>query len=438
MELMRRARDGVGIGAACLLALSSAFAAAGVSLGLLGLLVATAFDAPAFVRWLRRDPVAWLIVAWAVWVAFRAALPNVFPASSENRGSAIVDTLVVGAVPAAFLAWWGRRVPGRWLTLLGLAALGLVIGAALNGHWSDFGSYLHDRRMTLGLNNNGGSFFAAVLIVGLLSLAVPWLARNRAGRDRRWWTLVIVAAALGAFALMIVVLSRSRQVWLALPLLGVVTLLWQLRHRGLALFRGWSRGQWGLVVVVVLVIALVVGVSGRLIVQRMSQESATWEALASLDIERVPASSIGHRVGMWQVGLAQVAAHPWLGIGPSAARAAMRAAHNRILGNSAYPHFHDLYLQLAAEWGLPALVLFLALVLVLARGAFATLGTADAGRRDLAAFVLGSCFVFLTVSLVTVRHDDIHGGSLVTLLLACALLAGSRIAADPAADTAET
>jgi O-antigen ligase len=64
---------------------------------------------------------------------------------------------------------------------------------------------------------------------------------------------------------------------------------------------------------------------------------------------------------LWQVALDQIRAAPWLGIGP------MHAAH---WPNLKAAHPHNLYLQVAAEWGLPMALLLLAVIAT----AFARLG----------------------------------------------------------------
>jgi len=357
-------------------------------------------------------------------------MPNVYPATPENRWSGIVDGLVIGAVPAVLVAWWIRHVPGRWLTVMALAASGLLIAAIRKADWSNPGTYLISQRMTLGLSNNGGSFFAGIVLIGLLSLAVPLLVRT-IRRGRVWWSATIVSALFSFFTIIIIVLSRSRQVWIAFCALALATLAWQLRLRGIAAIRTACARYRAAVLVGTAIAVLIVAVSGKLIVDRMGQESATWRALAALDFDQVPPSSIGERIGMWQVSADLIEKYPWLGIGPAAERGAFAAAHNQILQGRTFAHFHNTYINIAVVWGVPALVPWLVLLILLARGSFRSLRLPDASRRELAGFVLSAGFLFLIVCLVTVRHDDIHGGSLVTILIACALVSGSRMGTSP-------
>jgi O-antigen ligase len=81
-----------------------------------------------------------------------------------------------------------------------------------------------------------------------------------------------------------------------------------------------------------------------------------------LSMEPVPAfrelgerGSIEARFYLWRIALDMIAAHPWLGVGP------MHYA-NQFNGEAAHPH--NIYLQIAAEYGLP---FFLILTFVLLR-----------------------------------------------------------------------
>ena len=80
----------------------------------------------------------------------------------------------------------------------------------------------------------------------------------------------------------------------------------------------------------------------------------------TLGMEELPAfrdlgerTSIESRLYLWGIALQDIAAHPWLGVGP------MHYAHH-FNGEAAHPH--NIYLQLAAEYGLPFFALLAALV----------------------------------------------------------------------------
>lgn len=84
---------------------------------------------------------------------------------------------------------------------------------------------------------------------------------------------------------------------------------------------------------------------------------------AALGMDELPAfrdlgerNSIEARLYLWGIALRDIAAHPWLGIGP------MHYAHH-FNGEAAHPH--NIYLQVAAEYGLP---FFAVLTAMVARG----------------------------------------------------------------------
>lgn len=63
-------------------------------------------------------------------------------------------------------------------------------------------------------------------------------------------------------------------------------------------------------------------------------------------------SSDSARLQLWQVAVDQIRSSPWLGVGP------MHYAHQP---NPKAAHPHNIYLQIAAEWGIPMLMALLAL-----------------------------------------------------------------------------
>lgn len=81
---------------------------------------------------------------------------------------------------------------------------------------------------------------------------------------------------------------------------------------------------------------------------------------ALLSMQEVPAfrdlgerGSVEARFYLWNIALRDIAAHPWFGVGP------MHYAH-QANGEAAHPH--NIYLQVAAEFGLPFFVLLAVLV----------------------------------------------------------------------------
>ena len=83
-------------------------------------------------------------------------------------------------------------------------------------------------------------------------------------------------------------------------------------------------------------------------------------------LERTVANPTSDRSYLWKLATHSIASHPWLGVGPQ------HFAHEgATLYKGAHPH--NFYLQIAAEWGIPAL-LCLASVLVLSARVLARAG----------------------------------------------------------------
>lgn len=134
-------------------------------------------------------------------------------------------------------------------------------------------------------------------------------------------------------------------------------------------------------------------------------------------IARTAADPTSSRTLLWTRALELIAAHPWLGVGP------LHFAHNSVdLGNAAHPH--DWILQIAAEWGLPALLCAFGLL-----GLGARVLLRSAGRiapTDLRNQQFLALFVTTGVAIVV---DGLFSGVLVMpqSRLAIALVAGCAV-----------
>jgi len=134
-------------------------------------------------------------------------------------------------------------------------------------------------------------------------------------------------------------------------------------------------------------------------------------------IERTAADPTSSRTLLWTRALELIAAHPWLGVGP------LHFAHyGADLGNAAHPH--DWILQIAAEWGVPALLCALCLLglgmRALLRSAGRIASTDLRNQQFLALFVTTG---------VAISVDGLFSGVLVMpqSRLAIALVAGCAV-----------
>lgn len=103
--------------------------------------------------------------------------------------------------------------------------------------------------------------------------------------------------------------------------------------------------------------------------------------------------SVSARLELWKLALGFVRESPWLGIGP------MHFAH-RIHPDAAHPH--NIYLQLAAEWGLPLAVLLLTGAgVALLQFAKIVCATKDSSERRVGGSLLIACIAILLDGMVS-------------------------------------
>jgi putative inorganic carbon (HCO3(-)) transporter len=156
--------------------------------------------------------------------------------------------------------------------------------------------------------------------------------------ERRWKTAGWVCAAILALSM---VLGFTRSIFLLGFPLGLLYLLWF-----------WKK--W-----------LVAAVPALALIMFFLGPRALRERITSIVEPHAEVDSNRHRAILRETGLAIIRAHPLLGIGPEQ----VKYQSDRWIPASALPlpvgyygHLHNLYLQYAAERGLPTLLIFLALI----------------------------------------------------------------------------
>jgi putative inorganic carbon (HCO3(-)) transporter len=105
-----------------------------------------------------------------------------------------------------------------------------------------------------------------------------------------------------------------------------------------------------------------------------------------------------HRVVTFRTGLEMVRAHPWFGLGPEQIRQQFDSympAELKPKPVGFYGHLHNIYIQYAAERGIPALLVFLWLIGTILWDAFRTLRRLPPGPSD-------DCFMLHAVIAVTI------------------------------------
>jgi O-antigen ligase len=193
-------------------------------------------------------------------------------------------------------------------------------------------SYIADR--TTGFMSHWMTFGGQMMIV--LALLAAFLFFSPA-RRRALWFWLLCAAVIG----LAVFLNFTRGIWLATAASGLY-LLW------------FWRKPFVLIAPAVLALAVWLG------------PSSVRERFESFLRPRGELDSNLHRVVTWRTGLRMIRAHPWFGLGPELVNLRFKEylppdAPNPLPAGW-YGHLHNIYLQYAAERGLPTLAVLLWLV----------------------------------------------------------------------------
>lgn len=187
------------------------------------------------------------------------------------------------------------------------------------------------RRIT-GFESHWMTFGALQLCVLSLLLA-QWFFSNRKMPGWAYTSIAILSAAI--------LLGWTRSIWLA-SFFAFLYLVWCWRPKMI------------LAVPALAAAALLIGPSG------------TRTRLLSLFTPHGDTDSNRHRVVTFRTGVEMVKAHPWFGLGPEEIgrnfNAYVPADIERPLPVGYYGHLHNIYVQYAAERGIPGLLLILSLI----------------------------------------------------------------------------
>jgi len=174
----------------------------------------------------------------------------------------------------------------------------------------------------------GGEEMFVLLMLGAFILFGP------SRRLRELWSWLACAGLL----LLALVLGETRSIWVATLVAGIY-LIWF-----------WKRA---VVLLVPLLLALVVFLG----------PPSVRERFASFFQPRKNVDSNEFRIVTWRTGLRMIEKHPWFGVGPEEVRLEFNdyvpPDVPRPLPTGWYGHLHNIYLQYAAERGIPTMLLLM-------------------------------------------------------------------------------
>ena len=311
-------------------ALQMSIAAAQVLLALAGLLWLALvisrrerIDVPAFF---------WPLAAYAAWTL----VASVF---SIDARTSIIDSkqlLLFAIVPIAYRLLRGDRTLTTVDVIISVAALSAAIGIVQFGilKWNST-----DQRPQ-------GALSHYMTYSGLLTLVTcVTLARVLFWPKDRTWPLLVLPALVVA-----IVASLTRSAWVG-ACAGVGLLL---------LFR-----DFRLLGLLPVAAALFLAVAPASVVERLTsgfkmRETSTRTTVASVQ-------STQDRIAMLKAGVRMVKDHPLTGVGPGLVEQVYPVYRDSSAVNQLNPHLHNVPLQIAAERGIPALLLWLGIIVTMAR-----------------------------------------------------------------------
>src|SRR5579862_539662 len=285
----------------------------------------------------------------------------------------------------------------RWLFLswTGVATLTALRGLVQFGHkvqdahaaGRSFYEYYIAERIT-GFTSHWMTFGGQEMIA--LLMAASFLFFGCLARKRAWvWLL---CALLMALALL---LGFTRSIWLASAGAGLY-LLWF-----------WKRLLVVALPVVLLLIAFFAPASIR-------------ERFASL-LKPGKVDSNQHRIVTWRTGLEMIRAHPWLGVGPEEVKLQFNsyvpADVPRPLPEGWYGHLHNIYLQYAAERGIPTMLMMLWLLGQILYDCTRRVWGLPPGRTDLKFVLHGTVAVVVATMIAGFFEYNLGDSEVLTMFL---------------------
>jgi putative inorganic carbon (hco3(-)) transporter len=300
--------------------------------------------------------------------------------------------------------------PVRWLFL---CWAGLATVTALRG-FVQFASKLRDAQL---FGRDSYNYYVSERITGFMShwntfsaqemfaaiMLAAFLFFSPAARRRTW-----VWIGCGGLIALAILLGETRGVWIAAAA-ACMYLLW--------FWRRW------LVPVVPLAIIVVFFLSPAVIRERFQ----------SL-VRPSQVDSNQHRIVTWRTGIEMIERHPLLGLGPEGVGLHfdeyVPADIPRPLPTGWYGHLHNIYLQYAAERGIPAMLAMMWLLLQVLWDFGHALRRLPPGRDDRRFLLHGGIAVVLATMIEGVVEYNLGDSEVLTMFLivvACGYLAREKV-----------
>ena len=282
-----------------------------------------------------------------------------------------------------FVCWAGA---GALISLRGLVQFGNKVAEA-HAQGRPFYDYYIAARIT-GFMSHWMTFGGEEMFALLMTSAFLFFACL--GRRRAW--LWLLSAVLMALALL---LGFTRSIWLA--------------SAGAGLYLLWFRKR---LLVAVLPVAL-------LLVAFLSPASIRERFTSLLKPGKVDSNQ--HRIVTWRTGLEMIRAHPWFGLGLEEVKpqfdSYVPADIPRPLPEGWYGHLHNIYLQYAAERGIPTMLTMLWMLILILYDCCRRAWRLPPGRTDQKFVLHGTAAVVIATMIAGCFEYNLGDSEVLTMFL---------------------
>ena len=127
-----------------------------------------------------------------------------------------------------------------------------------------------------------------------------------------------------------------------------------------------------------------------------------------------------HRIVTWRTGLRMIEAHPWFGLGPEEVKPQFKSyvpADIHELPEGWYGHLHNIYLQYAAERGVPTMLCMLWLLGQVLFDCLRRVWRLPRGRSDLKFVLHGAVAVVIATLIAGVFEYNLGDSEVLTMFL---------------------
>jgi O-antigen ligase len=282
-----------------------------------------------------------------------------------------------------FLCWAGI---GALISLRGFVQFAQKVQEA-HAQGRNFYDYYVAERITGFMSHwmtfGGQEMFALLMVTAFLFFACL-------GRGRVW--LWLLCAVLMGLALL---LGFTRTIWIASAAAGLY-LIWF-----------WKRP---------LVIALPIALAAIALLAPASIR----ERFSSL-LKPGKVDSNEFRIVTWRTGIQMIRAHPWFGLGPEEPRVQfdqyVPPDIPRPLPSGWYGHLHNIYLQYAAERGIPTLLMLLWMLGQILYDCLRRIWRLPPGRSDLKFVLHGAVAVVIATMVAGIFEHNLGDSEVLTMFL---------------------